>query len=47
MQINAPPSNLIALAKFLDKEGKGYLDFKNFSDRFNHQLPALLNPKER
>ena len=37
----------LRIARYLDKEGKGYLDFKNFSDRFNHQLPALLKPKEK
>jgi Ca2+-binding EF-hand superfamily protein len=46
LQINAPAENLVALAKFLDKEGKGYLDFKNFSERFNNSLPALLTSKD-
>lgn len=46
MQISAPTENLVSLAKFLDKEGKGYLDFKNFSERFNISLPALLNSQE-
>lgn len=46
MEIDAPKKEVLALAKFLDTDHNGFIDFKEFSTRFTATLPSLLSTKD-